>query len=100
MANKTRSTTAPDSAVVSETFRITHPFHPLVGQKFEIVERRAIRTHDLVFYLDASGCLRSIGASCTNLVTPDPVVVIGAGRAHFRVVDLLALRRIVEDLRR
>lgn len=99
MENNSRRTTTSDGAVVSEGFRITHPFHPQVGQKFEVVERRSIRTRDRVFYQDGSGCLRSISASFTDLVTPDAVVALGAGRSRFRVTDLLAIRRLMEDLR-
>jgi hypothetical protein len=73
---------------------------PMIGQEFEVVERRSIRTRDRVFYQDGSGCLRSISSSFTSLVTPEAVVALGAGRSHFRVVDLLALSRLMEDLRR
>lgn len=100
MGPYSRRTITSDESVVSQCFRITHPFHPQVGQEFEAVERRSIRTKDRVFYQDGSGCLRSISASFTDLVTPDSVVTIGAGRSRFRVVDLLAIRRLMEDLRR
>jgi hypothetical protein len=43
--------------------------------------------------------LRSISASFTDLVTPDAAVALGAGRSRFRVTDLLAIRRLMEDLR-
>jgi hypothetical protein len=69
-----------------------------VGQKFDVVERRSIRTKDRIFYQDASGCLRSISASFTDLVSPDAVMALGAGRSRFRVADLLAIRRLMEDL--
>jgi len=62
------------------------------------VERRGIRGQDLIFYQDASGCLRSISASFTSLGVPDAVVVLGAGRSRFRVENLLALQRLLEDL--
>jgi hypothetical protein len=64
------------------------------------VERRSIRTKDRVFCQDGSGCLRSISASFTDLVAADAVVALGGGRSLFRVVDLLAIRRLMEDLRR
>jgi hypothetical protein len=64
------------------------------------VERRGIGGHDLIFYQDASGCLRSISASFTSLGVADAVVALGAGRSRFRVEDLLALRRLLEDLER
>lgn len=64
------------------------------------MERRCIRGQDRIFYQDASGCLRSISASFTSLGVPDAVVALGAGRSRFRVADLLALQRMLEDLER
>jgi len=98
MLAKTRRITTPDGAVGSQRFRITHPFHPQAGQEFEVVERHRIRTQDRVFYQDGTGCLRSISGSWTSLATPDAVVVLGGGRSRLRVVDLLALRRLMEDM--
>jgi hypothetical protein len=34
------------------------------------------------------------------MVTPEVTVALAAGRSHFRVFDLLALRRLMEDLQR
>jgi len=62
------------------------------------VERPESEGQDLIFYQDASGCLRSISASFTSLGVPDAVVVLGAGRSRFRVENLLALQRLLEDL--
>ena len=63
-----------------------------------MVERRSIRTRDRVFYQDEIGWMRSISASFTSLVTPETVVAFGAGRSHFRVADLLALRQFMEKI--
>ena len=65
-----------------------------------MAERRGIRGQDLIFYQDAHGILRSISASFTSLGNPDVVVTLGAGRSRFRIEDLLALRRLLEDLMR
>lgn len=64
------------------------------------MERRIIRDQDLIFYQDARGCLRSISSSFTSMGVPDAVAVLGAGRSHFRVADLLVLQRLLEDLER
>jgi hypothetical protein len=63
-----------------------------------VVERRSIRTKDRVFYQDEVGWIRSISASFTSLVTPETVVAFGAGRAHFRVADLLALSQFMKGI--
>ena len=40
----------------------------------------------------------SIAPQWTDLVAPDPEIVIGEGRALFRVVDLVELARLVARL--
>lgn len=47
---------------------------------------------------DASIC--SVPPQWTDLVAPDPEIVIGGSRALFRVADLLELARLVDELRR
>jgi hypothetical protein len=47
---------------------------------------------------EASVC--SIPPQWTDLVAPDPEIVIGAQRALFRVADLLELVRLIEQLSR
>lgn len=42
--------------------------------------------------------IASLPASWTNVAEVDPVVVMSAGRALFRVEDLLVLVGIVEDM--
>ncbi|MBI4906003.1 MAG: hypothetical protein HY820_20385, partial [Acidobacteria bacterium] len=86
--HKSNRATTPDGAVVSQRFHITHPFHPELGQEFEVVNWHKIRNLDVIRYQDTSGCLRSISASFTSLMTPDPVVALGNGRSRFRIADL------------
>lgn len=82
----------------AEEFRITHPFHPLSGQQFAVVTYRHSFGDHRVFFHDVDGRLRSIPAAWTSLVAPDPAVVLAAGRAAFRVGDLLAVARLVHVL--
>ena len=51
-----------------------------------------------MFFYDEDGQLRSLPAIWTSVVGADPVVAIGAGRAHFRVADLLALKDLLREL--
>jgi hypothetical protein len=80
--------------------RVTHPFHPLSGQEFPCVGKRynayGMR---LLLQIDERS-VYSILPQWTNLVAPDPQIVMGEGRAPFRVVDLVELARLVEDLSR
>lgn len=40
----------------------------------------------------------SVPPQWTDLATPDPEIVIGEGRALFRVADLVELARLVEQI--
>lgn len=79
-----------------QVFTVTHPFHPLRGQTFEV---RVIRNNwggDRVSYLDTTGRLRTLLIEWTDIYTPDPVISVGAGRAFFRVDLLRELRRLID----
>jgi hypothetical protein len=45
------------------------------------------------------GSIYSVPPQWTDLVSPDPEIVIGRGRALFRVVDLLELALLMDRLR-
>jgi Family of unknown function (DUF5372) len=83
---------------VTVHFRITHPFHPRYGARYELVTRRHNWGEDRVFYYDAKGTLRSLAANVTDVVPPDPFTQIAAGRSAFRVEDLLALRTLLDRI--
>ena len=80
-------------------FRITHPFHPLFGRKFELIGYRLAWGEERVYFHDETGELVLLPARWTDVVAPDPFVVLSAGRSHFRVVDLLRLADLVEQLK-
>ncbi len=44
--------------------------------------------------------VRSVPPQWTDVVAPDPEIVMGEQRALFRVVDLLQLSRLVDQLSR
>jgi len=48
-----------------------------------------------VTYRDQLGHLCSIPANWTDVVAPDPVVLVSAGRSAFRLADLVELARLV-----
>jgi hypothetical protein len=79
-------------------FQVVHPFHPLRGQRFELVAYLHTWGEHRVFYHDEKGCLRSLPASWTSVVPPDPFVMVSAGRSAFRVGDLLALAALCREL--
>ena len=81
-------------------FRITHPFHPLCGREFEGIAFFTAFREGRVSYHDDNGLLVSLPISWTDRSGVDPFVVIANGRALFRPADLLALSRMLKDLRR
>lgn len=79
---------------------MTHPFHPLHGYKFELIEYRVAWGEDRVYFLDASGQLQRLPASWTDVVGEDPFVTVAAGRSPLRVRELQRLADLISKLRR
>ena len=78
--------------------RITHPFHPLSGQAFELVSRSRHWGADRVIYRALDGTLPTIAAALTDVEPTDAFRRVAAGRAAFRTTDLLALRVLLRQL--
>ncbi len=67
------------------------------GQTFEVLAVRNNWGGDRVSYLDATGRLRTLPVEWTDVRMPDPVVMVGAGRAFFRADLLRQLRRLIDE---
>ena len=80
--------------------RVTHPFHPLSGRQFACVGERYNRYGKRLLLRVDDVTVRSIPPQWTDLVPPDPEIVMGGNRALFRVADLLELAKLVEELSR
>jgi Family of unknown function (DUF5372) len=78
--------------------RITHPFHPLAGQEFDVVCRRQHWGEDRVVYIGPDGALRSVSADLTDVDPPDQFRRAAGGTASFRTVDLVELCDLLERL--
>ncbi len=90
--------TTPHDNSAKKYFCVTHPFHPLFGQEFELVEYRNNWGKDRVYFFNTKGELQSIPAGCTNAAGVDPFVEISAGRSLFRTKDLMELAELLERL--
>ena len=90
-----RQSTTRDTIGPTTRFRVTHPFHPLRGQEFELVDHRRTWGEDRVYFLDASGELKRLPASWTSAGALNVFVAMSGGRAHFQVEDLLALAALI-----
>lgn len=75
---------------------MTHPYHPLCGRTFELAAQNREFGEDRVFYRDTDGRMRYLPARWTSLAVPDPFVMAAAGRAYFRLEDLI---RLAEQMR-
>ncbi len=79
---------------------VTHPFHPFSGRQLVCVGERYNRygTQMLLRVDDVTVC--SVPRGWTDLVAPDPEIVIGEQRSFVRVGDLLKLAQLVDRLGR
>jgi Family of unknown function (DUF5372) len=88
--------TAPHGDVEIRRFRVTHPYHPLFQQEFELVSYRQNWGEDRVWFQDKLGRLHSLPTSWTDAGAVDPFVALAAGRSLFRVADLIELARQID----
>ncbi|MBM3862164.1 MAG: hypothetical protein FJ395_21275 [Verrucomicrobia bacterium] len=84
---------------MAASVRVTHPFHPLLGQTLDFVERRVNWGDDLLFYRDHRGYVTALPTRWTSLQEEDPFLVVSAGRSHFQVGDLIGLTVLITELK-
>jgi hypothetical protein len=89
---------APLAAEGSRRVRITHPFHPLSGKQFDLVEHRCIFAQSYVYFHDEGGHLREIPAVWTDFVKGDALVEMAGGRSPLHAGCLLELAELVQHL--
>lgn len=80
--------------------RITHPFHPLRGKPFDLVEHRYVFTESYLYFLDECGQLREIPAVWTDFVSGDVFVEHAAGRSPLHAGRLRELADLVARMTR
>jgi hypothetical protein len=80
--------------------RVTHPFHPLYGQELSCVGERYNRYGRRLLLRIDEVAVCSVPPQWTDLAAPDPEIVLGEGRALFRVADALELARLVDQIRK
>ena len=94
------SSTSPVRALEERSFQVTHPFHPLSGCEFPLVEYRYCWREPRVYFYDETGRLASLPAAWTNIGPVDPWVEAAAGRSAFRLHDLLDLCELIRECKR
>jgi Family of unknown function (DUF5372) len=65
---------------------------------FDLLTYRITWGEERAYFYDHKGCLLHLPAHWTDVLEPDPFVVISAGRSCFRLTDLIELRRLLDEL--
>jgi hypothetical protein len=78
-----------------QVFTVTHPFHPLNGQQYALIDQRKTWGEDRVYFYDTAGTLRHLPSGWTSVSTSSEYATPSATRAHFRAVDLLQLVALI-----
>ena len=81
------------------TIKVTHPFHPLFGKEFTLLNCKQGEDERIVKFRLQDGSLRSIPLDWCDLRSPDPYLDIGGGHSLFRVEDLLKLSDLIKKVR-
>jgi len=93
--------TAPTAAARgTRQVGITHPFHPLSGKRFDLIEHRCSFGLSLLYFHDDYGRLREIPAVWTDFETGDAWVELAAGRSPLHAECLLELADWMQPLAR
>jgi hypothetical protein len=77
---------------------VIHPFHPLEGRQLVCVGERYTRYGTRLLLRVDEDHVCSVPRRWTDVVVPDPEIVLGEGRALVRVSDLLELADLVSRL--
>ncbi len=73
---------------------VTHPFHPYSGREGVCVAARYNGFGKRLLLRFDDGVICPVPAQWTDLVAPEPEVVMGRGRSALRVVDLIELAKL------
>lgn len=77
---------------------VTHPFSPLKGRPFELVERKYCWGEDRVLCFDENGFYRRLLTSWTDYSPQSAFEEISNGRAVLSDKTMIELARIIEQL--
>ncbi len=79
--------------------RITHPFHPLFGREYSLVEYRWGWGRKQAVFYDENDELIAVPVDWTSLVeTTDAFVIVSEGQAFASPSDLLALSALIAEI--
>ena len=100
MFQQSKITTASLQYLNNKTFRIIHPFHPSVNKEFEFHSIKTPHGERRVYYYNSEGCIASVPLEWTDIELPDPFIIVSAGRALFRIKDILRLVYLIDEIKK
>lgn len=80
-----------------QLFEVTHPFHPLCGKKYELIQIRYHWGERRVDYYNEAHEVKSFPVGWTDAEPAEPFVSTSAGRALLHIDSLLKLADIVNE---
>lgn len=95
-----KPSTAPYRVSIGEEFTIVHPFHPLSGKKFELINFTDCWSRKRAFYIDDNNNLSSVPVEWTDVLSPDPFIHISDGRSSLHAFALLELAELINILKK
>ena len=93
-----RPSNAHDRQGEAHQAQVTHPFHPLHGRTFEVIDRRHGQSGECVYLEVDTVRVERVPTAWTSLCSADPFLRVAAGRSLFRVEDLVRLAELVAQI--
>jgi len=82
------------------TISITHPFSPMKGQEYIVIERINAWGEDRIICCDNDGNSRVFLTSWTDYLPEEPFITVSDGKVDFKYDDLQMLAKLVSDIKR
>jgi len=79
--------------------KVTHPFHPLHGMEFELVNQYNCWGENRAYFYNPDNQLISLPSRWTNIVMPDPFVIQSAGRCILHYQYLPTIVKLLKELK-
>ena len=79
---------------------VTHPFSPLKGKRFEVIEHMITWGEDRVLCIDENGETRLLMTSWTDYLPVEPFIAVSNGTVDFRYDDLKLLSQMLKGTKK
>ena len=76
-------------------FKVIHPFSPLHGKEFTLIERKQCWGDDRLLFINENGDYRRILTSWTDYAPQEPFITASEGRAILSEKSLMNLAELI-----